>query len=344
MLYCRFKLANHIIAAQPKVLCVCLVQMLRSLRFPLRWRTRIHFSCDSRPPAPPGNKLDLKSFKYIDKTSLLAKIMNSTETPTFIHAPSMRRIGKTVTIEMLDAMARGKRDMFAGMKVNAADSAFHIGEQKFSIIRMDFLGTCDTLMDTAEMKEAIIDEIVDSAETQHGLNLARKRTIARTFTSWLNALRHKEGNRPVIMLIDEYDAPVTDFLPQDPWLAQEAAKLLSGIYKAIKKKDRCFHKVFVTGSSKFSLMSMFSDANMFVSIMEEIPGFANLYGFTEKEIRDTYGDFIENKFGEKTLDDTIVDMKCMYNGYRVHPEQRKEDMLYNPWSVMMYLHTGTLSC
>ena len=84
---------------------------------------------------------------------------------------------------------------------------------------------------------------------------------------------------------------------------------------------------------------------MFISIMEEFPEFANLFGFTEKEIRDTYGDYIENsEFFGKTLDDTIADMKRMYNGYRVHPEQRKEDMLYNPWSVMMYLQRGTLSC
>ena len=63
----------------------------------------------------------------------------------------MRRIGKSITIAMLDAMARGKRDMFEGMKVNAEDSAFHIGEQTFSIIHMDFSGTCDSFMDIDEM-------------------------------------------------------------------------------------------------------------------------------------------------------------------------------------------------
>jgi hypothetical protein len=76
--------------------------------------------------------------------------------------------------------------------------------------------------------------------------------------------------------------------------------------------------------------------------MEESAEFSALYGFTESEIRNTYGRFIEMEF-DAPLDEIIGNMKRMYNGYRIHPLQKDSDLLYNSWSVLKYIQRKCLS-
>ena len=163
-----------------------------------------HFtgSLDKLPPATPGCHANPQVFKFVDKTHLLAKIMNYTATPTFLHAPAMRRIGKTTTVNLLEAMARGEREMFEGMAVNADDSAFRIGEAKFSVIRLDFSGLQISNTDPFHFKSTIVKELIYRAELQHGLDLRAsidkdvekkedKYKPGDTIKLWLDSLRLK---------------------------------------------------------------------------------------------------------------------------------------------------------
>lgn len=75
--------------------------------------------------------------------------------------------------------------------------------------------------------------------------------------------------------------------------------------------------------------------------MEETANFATLYGFTEQEIRNTYGQYIEENHGGD-VDKVMGDLKNMYNGYRFHPMQEDNNLVYNPWSVLKYLNIGAL--
>jgi hypothetical protein len=289
--------------------------------------------------------LDLQQYKYVDKTALLARIMakGPSNPGTFLHAPAMRRVGKSTTVDMLAAMARGEKHKFEGMDVNASDTLFHIGERDFSVIQLDFSGVAEpSAGSVCEVKRAFVDKLVDNARQQHSVDISQAGSHpGRALDLWLEALRAKESDRPVVMLIDEYDAPVTAFLPRAPDLAQAVAFMMKPFYETIKERGRFFHKVFVTGVSKFSHVSMFSAPNMFLPIMEDTADFSTLYGFTESEIRGSYGDFIETKF-ERPLDDVMADLRFMYNGYRSHPKQTVDDLVYNPWSVLKYLHTGSL--
>jgi hypothetical protein len=109
---------------------------------------------------------------------------------------------------------------------------------------------------------------------------------------WIWKLKRLEGTR-IVLLINEYDAPVTSFLPENPLMAQSVASMLKPLYQVIKGYGDYFHKVFVTGVSKFSSTSMFSGPNQFLPLMERSAEFVSLYGFTDSEIRSTYGEFIE---------------------------------------------------
>jgi hypothetical protein len=290
--------------------------------------------------------LDLQQYKYVDKTALLARIMakGPSNPGTFLHAPAMRRVGKSTTVKMLAAMARGEKDMFEGMQVNAEDSLFQIGERDFSVIQLDFSNVAKPAAESVgEVEVAFVDNLVRHAMEQHSVDISHVAGAhpGAALEMWLVALRSQEDNRPVVMLIDEYDAPVTTFLPKSPDLARAVAEMMKPFYQTIKTRDDFFHKVFVTGVSKFSHVSMFSAPNMFLPIMERTADFSTLYGFTEREIRETYGEFIESKF-ERPLDDVMTDLRFMYNGYRSHPQQLVEDLVYNPWSVLNFLDTGSL--
>ena len=93
-----------------------------------------------------------------------------------------------------------------------------------------------------------------------------------------------------------------------------------------------------TGVSKFATMSMFSGANQYQHLLEGQVEFCSLFGFTEAEIRSTYGSFIEKKYGP--LEETMASLRDWYNGYRCHPEQSDAAMVYNPWSVLRFLESG----
>jgi hypothetical protein len=146
----------------------------------------------------------------------------------------------------------------------------------------------------------------------------------------------------IVLLIDECDTPVTTFLPENPEKAHEVAMMLDPFYQKIKSHGDYFHKVFVTGELKFSTNSIFSGPNQFLNLMERSTQFSTLYGFTEDEIRQTYGSFIDKRF-DAPLDEIMRNMERMYNGYRIHPLQKDCDLLFNPWSVLSYFHTRNLS-
>jgi hypothetical protein len=260
---------------------------------------RLSVSVRRPPPSPGLSAIDLKRYKYVDKTGLLARIL--TDDPKhspgqFLHAPAMRRIGKSTTIRFLAAMARGDKktkELFEGMAVNEPDSPFSIGEIPLSVIQLDFSGSVDVKMDVNDVKRALVWELCESAFEQHGIEISPElQNPSQVLSRWLSRLRAKEGKKPIVLLIDEYDTPVTTFLPENPERAHEIAMILKPFYEKIKNRGDYFHKVFVTGVSKFSATSMFSGPNQFIPLMERSTQFSALYGFTENEIRQTYGSFI----------------------------------------------------
>jgi hypothetical protein len=253
----------------------------------------------------------------------------------------MRRIGKSTTIKMLAAMAKGDRELFQGMTVNKPGSPFEIGKSPYSVIQLDFSApSIEPSYTIDQVRAAITHRMKRFARLQHSLELCSE-TPGEVLMEWVETLKEVNGNQ-IVLLIDEYDAPVTTFLPDDPQMAHAVAGMLKPFYQAVKAYGENFHKVFVTGVSKFSSTSMFSGPNQFLPLMERTAEFSSLYGFTDLEIRSTYGKYIENKF-QRHLDDVMTDMKRMYNGYRIHPDQDPKDLLYNPWSVLNYLDTGNLT-
>jgi hypothetical protein len=211
------------------------------------------FACDSVP--------ELQKYNYVDKTALLAEIM-STEA-RFLVATSMRRSGKSLALNQLAEMARGNRDLFKGYAVNKADSPFKIGAKKFSLMRLDFsqvtLSVADVPFDPLVMQSRLMDLVAEEALLQHNIVLQRlpTSTMGTLLKAWVVALRAKEGNLPIVLLIDEYDAPIAScfsvaLVDTPGWMADKhavaVADFLKPLYVMTKSHSSHFHKVFITGA------------------------------------------------------------------------------------------------
>jgi hypothetical protein len=248
----------------------------------------------------------------------------------------MRRIGKTTTISMLETMARGNRNLFNGYYVNTPESPFQIGKDPFSVIRLDFSGLT-LLNDIDGITKEIADYLRMIAKRNNVVLPVDTDNLGNLLFHWIGKLRLDPKLSPrVILLIDEYDASVTYFLPYSPDLAGEVAKRLKPFYEMIKKCHNDFHKVFITGVSKFANSSMFSGPNQFRNITKK-KEFSTLFGFTDSEIRGTYGDYIRKSLfisPDELFDNFMGNLRHFYNGYRFTPSQSNEDKVFNPWSVL----------
>jgi len=157
-----------------------------------------------RPPPSPGmSRLDMTRYSYVDKTDLLARILSDNPDHSagqFLHAPAMRRIGKSTTIKMLAAMAGGDRELFQGMAVNEPGSPFEIGKTPYSVIQLDFSApSIETTYNIDQVRSAIAKEMRDCAFDQHGLDISSE-TPGDVLKEWIRKLKILYGHEIVFRM------------------------------------------------------------------------------------------------------------------------------------------------
>ena len=294
----------------------------------------------SLPPPGPDSGWWPSKYRYVDKSLMQAELLFSSPAKYSL-LPAMRRVGKSTTLRQLAAMARGEKDKFKGYAVTAPDSPYKIELNEFSVIQLDFSRLANGLKSAEDVEEAVIRYVCSSAKSQHGVELRNDLLcVGEALREWMNALGAKEDKRPIVVLIDEYDAPITSLvLTKGVAEAELLTEKMSTLYGELKAREPDLHKVFVAGVAKVSSMNMYSGANVLRSLFEVEPRFCTLFGFTRAEILETYGDVPVNG-GKKQLRERMDDLAEWYNGYRVHPEQTDEDALFNPWSVLSFMMQG----
>jgi hypothetical protein len=138
----------------------------------------------------------------------------------------------------------------------------------------------------------------------------------------------------VVVLIDEYDKPYTDFV-NDHDMAKAVRDLLRDFYARIKACDEYIRFTFITGISKFAKFGVFSTLNTPVDI-SLMPQYAEICGYTEKEIRQYFPDYLDETANEMNIStDELVDkMRYYYNGFSFDDEAKAR--LYNPYSTLSF--------
>lgn len=188
------------------------------------------------------------------------------------------------------------------------------------MIHLDFLGL------EYKGREALIKTLkylVDQNAAQYGINL-KETDYDKRFKELIIQLSHKNK---VVILVDEYDKPLVDFIDNTE-IAKENRSVLKTFYGAIKGADEHLEFVFITGVSKFSKVSVFSDLNNLRDITISTD-FSTLMGYTQEELLHYFDDRINEMAGEDK-DKLLAEVKQWYNGYSWDGKQ----FVYNPFSIL----------
>ncbi len=261
-------------------------------------------------------------FRYVDKTALLYPLVTrGRDSFFFISRP--RRFGKSLMLSTLECLFRGERELFKGLAIDKMDYDW----ESYPILHFNF-GTMDVA--TIEgFKQQFVERIARSIVNAGGTYNPAV-TPATNFSDAIQKLA-KDRGKPVVILIDEYDAPVGAAL-NDIAKATDIRTTLSAFYGEIKNNVGNIRFMMMTGVTKFTQLSVFSALNNLTDLTLQ-PEAATLLGYTEEELEANFSKSMHRHAEVMGLsyEDYRGQLRWWYNGYRFSP--RCKTKVYNPLAI-----------
>lgn len=260
------------------------------------------------------------NFLYVDKTEYIWKIA-STSTPYFLSRP--RRFGKSLLLSTFEAYFEGRKDLFAGLAIERMETEW----KKHPVLHLDLNAE---KYDSPERLNDILDNNLNMWEDRFGKDI-REVTLSSRFLGILRRASEQAGCG-VVVLIDEYDKPLLQALGCNDDLLEDYRKTLKAFYGVLKSADRYLRFAFLTGVTKFSQVSVFSDLNQLNDISMK-PQYATVCGITQQELVTTFTPELQYlaTCNELTWEEVLQKMKSTYDGY--HFCEFAEGV-FNPFSVL----------
>ena len=261
---------------------------------------------------------------YIDKTEYIYR-MAHTGVPYFLSRP--RRFGKSLLLSTMKAYWEGKKELFRGLKIEELESDNTEAWQEYPVFYLDF--NRDNYNGT-EVLEGILEDHLIDWESKYSVTPTEKQTLAVRFKRVIRAAFEQSGKRCVV-LVDEYDKPLLEIM-ENPELLKHNKEVFKGFFSNLKSEDECIQFIFITGVTKFSKVSIFSDLNQLRDISMSMD-YSEICGITEQEMRDNFGPEIERLAKEQDLskEECLEKLKQEYDGYHFH---QKGKGVYNPYSLL----------
>ena len=280
-----------------------------------------------------------KGYFYIDKTRFIKEWWESGDSVTLINRP--RRFGKTLTMSMVEKFFSishaGRADLFEGTEI------WEYGEYReqqgtYPVIFLSFADVKETNFQDARK---MIGYIIEQLYSQHNfllegdlLNEKEKRFFRNVtaemenyvFSASLKTLSnylYRYYGKKVIILLDEYDTPMQEAYIKGYW--RELVELTRGLFNAAFKTNPFLERAVMTGITRVSRESVFSDLNNLEVITSTSDKYADIFGFTEEEVASALGEF--------GLSDQEKEVREWYDGFTFG----KLADIYNPWSIVNYL-------
>lgn len=264
-------------------------------------------------------KIRKEGYAYVDKTDIIYRLANE-GSYYFLSRP--RRFGKSLLISTMEAYFSGKKELFEGLRVMELEEEW----KTYPILHLD-LNTGK--YDSVEALQNVLNENLSRWEKQYGTE-ASERTMALRFKGIIERAC-KKNDAPVAILVDEYDKPLLQNIG-DEKLQDEIRAELKAFYSNLKTQDRYIKFAFLTGVTKFSKVSVFSDLNNLkdISMKRE---YNSICGMTEEEIETNFNEGLKALAKEKgkTVDECMTELKRRYDGYHFNS---KTEGMFNPFSVL----------
>ena len=268
-------------------------------------------------------------YVYVDKTDLVWKLANSVKY-TFLSRP--RRFGKSLLTTTLKSYFEGRRDLFEGLKIMDLEQDW----KQYPVIHVD-MSTCKGQEYAQYLRRAILYNIEGQCKAS-GVDM-RDRTPGQCLAEMIK-INAAKTNGKVVVLIDEYDAPLLEVMHEQENL-DAMRKVMQEFYQPLKACEAMIRFCFLTGITKFSQLSIFSTLNNIYNISMDME-YATICGITETELTTVLNDDINLLAGKYgcSYEEMHHRLKVRYDGYSF---SGKSESVYNPYSLFCCFKRQELS-
>ena len=261
-----------------------------------------------------------KNYLYVDKTKYIVDFREKGMKYVFLSRP--RRFGKSLFASTLQAYFEGRKELFEGLAIADYEKDW----VKHPVFHFDLSGAKHM---SIEQLERYLADMLEEQETIWGYkthqvdaNLRLKDLVKKAY--------EKTGEKAVV-IIDEYDAPLLDVVHEKENL-QPLRRIMQNFYSPLKMLDPYLEFTFITGITKFSQLSIFSELNNITNVSMDEP-YAGICGITKEELLTQMSDDIDAlaEHLELSREETIQELKDHYDGY--HFTWPSPDV-FNPYSLL----------
>ena len=264
---------------------------------------------------------------YVDKTDLIYKL---TKKYKYVFLSRPRRFGKSLLSTTLHSYFAGEKDLFKGLAIEGLEKDW----TEYPVLHFDMSTFKNCNLKDLQSK---FNYKLSEYESIWGKN-PESETPGDRFKNLIISAKEQTG-KPVIIIIDEYDAPLLDVLHNEDRLA-EIRTVIQEFYAPIKANDEYIRFTFITGITKFSQLSIFSAINNLSNISMD-PEFAAICGITKEELTTTLSQDIElmAEHNGVSKEEMARMLQENYDGYHF---TRNSPDIFNPFSLMRALASGEI--
>ncbi len=257
---------------------------------------------------------------YIDKTEYIYRMAHTNGKYFFLGRP--RRFGKSLLVSTMQSYFEGKKELFQGLAMEKLEKEW----TEYPVLHFDM--SLGKHMEKEQLEE-FLGYRLQEEEKKWGISTPSKGSNNRLI-DLINAA-YKETGKQVVVLIDEYDAPLLDVAHETEQL-DALRNVMRNFYSPLKGCEPMLRFVFLTGITKFSQLSIFSELNNITNISMD-DEFAGICGITKEELLENMSEDIDMlaKALGSSREETIAKLKEQYDGYhfsKVSPD------VFNPYSLL----------
>jgi hypothetical protein len=269
-----------------------------------------------------------RNMLYVDKTAYVYRLASSGK---FFFLGRPRRFGKSLLVSTFQSYFEGKKELFKGLAIEQLEHEWN----EYPVLHFDMSGAKH--MNKEQLNRYLL-YILKSNEERFGVNTDSTDPNIR-LSNLINSIYQQTGKQ-VVVLIDEYDAPLLDVVHHEEYLGA-LRQIMRNFFSPLKLSEPYLRFVFITGITKFSQLSIFSELNNIKNISMDEP-YAGICGITKDELLTQMSNDIDMLAAKLSLtrEETINQLKENYDGY--HFTIPGPDV-FNPYSLLNCFADGKLN-
>lgn len=266
-------------------------------------------------------------YLYIDKTGYIRKLVESGKV-YFLSRP--RRFGKSLLLSTMEAYFEGQKELFKGLEIEKYEDS-KLEDERWIHYPVLFISMSGGAYKTQTGLSEKLSYSLHQFEDRYGISHQTSFNLPTEFQYCIEEAYRITGKQ-VVILVDEYDKPLLENMLDNKQQENENRDIFKSFFSVLKDEDKFLKFVFITGVTKFSKVSIFSDLNQLNDISFD-PEYAGICGITEDELTADFSEEIDSLAEQNGLsrNECISELRKNYDGYHF---SRSPISVYNPFSML----------